>query len=353
MMWAEHGDYESTFYPVKGNFIICRELILHEGREEVIHRSKTLNGNLSFIQIVPAEEAIAHFNFPHVVKYLKKSAKYLKRVTCNTTLPLIIADKIPQDKPVSDDVVLELIKKYNLPRNSNSNKFLREKQQLYLKDGSQVLAFYPLDTLKSQLVDIKAAVLLWQAFLEDDVPKIRRLFAFRRDGRTRDEYMPLELSFHENLPENFDQGADMDDDEVIKFASWTLCKMIVHGFEGFPPSSKVEVEEEGRFRHAPHPLDPFSYVWSVILNDLSRSDARRKWHYRKCKGYREKVDEVWKDKPCSHWEDVSKPNRRATRWTRCDKCQYEHQKEKSQKKRDKERAQDSNRRKPGRPKKSA
>jgi hypothetical protein len=343
MMVVAQEDYGIVYLTLRGECSIHAEIFLYEDTRKLI----------------------AHFNTPHVVKSrflcddgedcLKEDTEdssTAEIIICDTTLPLTIADKIPQDKPVSDDVVLDLVGKYDLPR--DSNKFLREKQSLYLEDGSQVLAIYPLDTLKAQLVDIKATVLLWQAVIECDHRRIRRLFNLRHNDGISAEYMPISTSFYKNLPSTFDQSAfDSEEEEAKKFASQMLCEMVRDGLEDFPLSSTIEVAEEGRFRHIPQPLDSFSYAWTVILNDLSRSDARRKWHYKKCKGYQEKVDGVWENKPCDVWEDLSKPNRRATRWTRCDKCKYEYQKEKSQRKRDKERAQDPNRRGPGRPKKAS
>jgi hypothetical protein len=277
--------------------------------------------------------------------------EFIEEMPCyDSTIPLQIADlknpdenkdilawvekyDIPNTKVETYDIPNTKVEKYDIPYTKVEN--IGDKR-LYLNDGKAVLRFYPLRLLASQLTRIKAVVPLWKAFVEKDIAAIRQLLSLSApmEHREDDDKIFIEQIQLSGYPieHTLNYGVTFRDFEhnektALQVAARVLSDAIVAGLTDFPLASKITVawddeyddEKFFTFRHKAEPAngDVYSYAWNVILEDLSRSEKRRIWNYRRC------VD-------CEAWEDLSKPNRRNSRWKRCDACIKERKKTKRQ-----------------------
>jgi hypothetical protein len=261
----------------------------------------------------------------------------ITEIVYDSTIPLKIADLRNSDVPNSkgeilneeilNEDILAWVEMYDIP---DAKEEIFGGTGFYLADGSSVLGFYPLKRLSSQLARIKAAVPLWKAFIEEDFAAIRKLFSpappmeFKENN---DEILveQIKLSGYLNEhPLNYGvtfQNFRNDEKAVLQVAARVLVEAVSLGLKDFPLASKIWVEWDDEyekyldFHHKSESADGdvYSYAWNVILEDLSRSEKRRNWHYKQCAD-------------CGTWEDLSKPNRRNSKWKRCDACIKERKK---------------------------
>ena len=222
------------------------------------------------------------------------------KFTCDTTLPLQFADLDLSNNGISDEEILSLVEKYGLPHQ-------RGGKVATLKNGREVSVWDSLAKFRTQLARLKAASLLWRGFIERNIHKVKRLLILEsaKNGGTWAKFTVKDVScaYFVSWSKIFASSYD----EIFDVALKILCKMISDGLHDFSTPTSIWHDTNARIHIEYGVNGPYSYTWKVLLDDLSDSRKRRQWHYKQCRS-------------CGAWEDMSKPKRRASRWTRCDQC---------------------------------
>jgi hypothetical protein len=188
--------------------------------------------------------------------------------------------------------VLDFVRKYDLP-------FTRESRLEFTIDGRRVVDYYPLESLKMWLSNVKDTVNLLRLIGEARTKEIRQ---FVRADR-----------YYSIYAEDADKFG-VDDEYAMLVAKTLLADKVSYGMMEFPTTNQL-VFEDGKFVNQINPRSAMGYIWSVIRDDLVSGQY---WHYKQC-AY------------CGAWEDMSKPGLRRSIWTHCNKaeCQEKHLKEKN------------------------